>query len=200
MPVTTLHLIRHGSYDALGQVLTGRSGAYSLNEQGRAEAASLARALSGVVLVAVVSSPLQRARETAAPIATRSGLDVTTDPDLNELDFGDWTGSTFVDLHHRPEWQSFNRFRSTCAPPGGESMLVVQQRGLSAVMRLCARWPDGEVAVISHGDVLKAILAHFLGVPLDLFQRIEIAPASRSIVRVFPADVRVDAINLPASS
>lgn len=197
--MTTLHLIRHGSYDQIGHVLTGRSGSYSLNERGRAEADSLARTLSDVGLVAVFTSPLQRARETALPIATRAGLDVTIDPELNEIDFGDWTGAAFADLHHRPEWQAFNRFRSSRAPPGGESMLAVQQRAVAAMMRICARWPDGNVAVISHADVIRAILAHFLGVPLDLFQRIEVAPASRSIIRIFPADVRIDAINLPAA-
>ncbi len=197
--MTTLHLIRHGSYDQLGQVLTGCSGAYALNEQGRAEAVSLARTLSDVGLVAVFTSPLQRARETASPIAARAELEVMIDPDLSEIEFGDWTGAAFADLHHRPEWQVFNRFRSSRAPPGGESMLAVQQRAVSAMMRICARWPDGNVAVISHADVIKAILAHFLGVPLDLFQRIEVAPASRSIIRIFPADVRIDAINLPAA-
>lgn len=195
--VTTLHLIRHASYALLGNTLAGRSGDYALTAQGRAEAAALAATVFAGPTAEIVASPLRRARETAAPIAARAGLNVTIDPDLNEVDFGDWTGSTFATLHHRPDWQAFNRLRSLHAPPGGESMLAVQQRGIAAIMRICARCPDGAVAVVSHGDVIKAILAHLLGVPLDLFQRIEIAPASRSVVRIFPMDVRIDAINLP---
>ncbi len=200
MAVTTFHLIRHASYALLGNTLAGRSGDYALNQQGRAEAGALADALSGIPLASVISSPLRRALETAAPIAARAGVNVTIDPDLNEVDFGDWTGAAFESLHHSPDWQAFNCLRSVHAPPGGELMLAVQQRGIAAMMRICARYPDSAVAIISHGDVIKAILALLLGVPLDLFQRIEISPASRSVVRIFPVDVRIEAINLPPAA
>ena len=151
-------------------------------------------------VVALVSSPMQRARETAAPIAARLGLAVAIEPDLDEIDFGDWTGRRFDELHPSGEWQRFNRLRSAAQIPGGETMLTAQARAVSAILRLHNAWPEGEIAVVSHGDIVKALLAYFLGVPLDLFRRIEIAPASRSIVRLNAAEVRIEAMNLPAGA
>ncbi len=197
MNATTFYLIRHASYSLLGSVLAGRAAGHFLNEQGHAEARALADALAGHDITAVVSSPLERTRETAAAIAGRLGLPVITEDALTEIDFGAWEGMRFDALHGDPAWQAFNRFRSSVAPPGGETMLAAQQRAIDAVLRLHAQWPGQTIAVISHADVIKAMLAHFLAMPLDLFQRIEVAPASRSIVLLFAANVRVDGINLP---
>jgi broad specificity phosphatase PhoE len=197
---TTFHLVRHASYDQLGRRLAGRSPGHSLNEDGRAEAAALASAFSGRAIAAVVSSPLERARETAMPIAAAHGLPVAIEPDLNEIDFGDWTGMAFAELHGNPDWQRFNVFRSAVPIPGGESVLAVQARAVAAILRLRAAYPAGEVVAISHGDVVKAILFHFLGMPLDFLRRIEIAPASRSELVLHADDARVRAVNLPAGT
>lgn len=159
----------------------------------------LAKSLSGLPIGAVVASPLERARETAEAIAQPHCLPVTIEPGVNEIEFGEWTGSPFEALHAKPTWRAFNRFRGSACPPGGETMLDVQQRGVGALLRLRDLWLGKEVVVVSHGDPIKAILAHFLAIPLDLFHRIEIAPASRSIVRLFPDDVRIDAVNLPVN-
>lgn len=194
---TTFHLIRHGTYPLLGHVLGGRSAGHSLDAAGRAQAEALAEALAVRPIRAVVSSPLERTRETAAPIAARHGLAVAIEPDLNEIDFGEWTGAAFDELHARPAWRAFNLFRSSTPIPGGETMLAAQARAMAALLRLRAAYPEGDVAVVSHGDVVKAILAHFLGVSLDLFRRFEISPASRSVVVMHAEDAQVLAVNLP---
>lgn len=194
---TTFHLIRHGDYSLLGRVLAGRMTGYSLSETGREQARAIAQALAGRPIAAVVASPLERARETAEPIAEMHHLPVQIEPDVNEIDFGDWTGRTFPDLHATPVWRDFNRFRSTVPIPGGETLHAAQARGLAAIARLRSAHRDGEVVIVSHGDLIKVVVAHFLGVALDLFVRIEVAPASRSSIVVYDGDVRVTGMNLP---
>ena len=194
---TTVHLIRHASYDLLGRVLAGRSPGHFLNARGRPEAAALAASLAQLPLAAVVSSPLERTRETAAPIAERLGLSVAIDDDLSEIDYGDWTGSPIAELHASPAWRRFNSFRGTAEIPGGETMLAAQARALRAVLRLRAAWPEHQIAVVSHGDIVKAVLAHFLAMPLELMRRMEISPASRSVLALHDADACVLGVNLP---
>ena len=195
--MTVFHLVRHAEHGLLGRVLTGRMPGVSLNERGREQAARLARHFSGKAVAAVVSSPMERAQETAAPIAAALGLEVTTDAGLDEIDFGDWTGMAFEALQGAPEWQAWNQFRGTAPTPGGETML----EALGRALRCLARWrravPDSEVVMVSHQDVFKAVLAHSLGAPLDLMQRIELGAGSCSVLRVLEdGGVRVEEINL----
>jgi broad specificity phosphatase PhoE len=157
----------------------------------------LAEELAAHAIAAVVSSPLERTRETAEAIAKPHGLVVDIEPRLTEIDCGQWTGMSFEAMRGDPVWNDFHTFRSTLCPPGGETMLAAQLRAIEAMMRLRERWPGQELVVVTHGDVVKVVLAHFLGVPLDLFQRIEISPASRSVVRLFATDVRAEGVNLP---
>jgi probable phosphoglycerate mutase len=168
-----------------------------LNQDGRAQAAALAGHFAGRGITAVIASPMQRARETAAPIAAALGLKLLVEPRFDELDVGAWTGATFQDLHTDREWQAFNRFRSFAPVPGGETMLAVQARAVAAIGALRETHPDGEVVVVSHSDVVKSLLAYFLGVPLDLFRRLEITPASRSKLILYDDDARIDGINHP---
>ena len=197
--MTVFHLVRHAEHGLLGRVLTGRMPGVSLNERGRGQASQLARRFAGCPIVAVVSGPLQRAQETARPIAAALGLELTTDAGLDEVDFGDWTGTTFEALHGLPAWWAWNQFRGTAPTPGGETMLEALARVLRTLARLRDAHPGGEVVLVSHQDVLKAVLMHSIGAPLDLLQRIELAPASSSILRVFDdGGVRVDGVNLPA--
>ncbi len=197
---TLLHLIRHASYPPLGSMLAGRAPGLSLTEAGRAEAELLSARLAGHHLAAVFTSPRERARETAAPIAARHGLAPLVDADLDEIDFGTWTGRSFAELAEDPDWQAFNLFRAFSPIPGGETMAAVQARAVAALLRLSAAYPEAELAVVSHGDVIKGMLLHVLGAPLDLMRRIDLAPASRSVVSLGRLDARVLAINLPPGS
>lgn len=196
---TTVHLIRHATYGLVGNTLAGRSPGHHLGSEGRRQAEAVAADLARQPLAAVVASPLERAQETAAPIAARHGLTVAIDPGLNEVAFGHWTGARFDDLAGRADWQAFNSFRSMAPVPCGESMLDAQARAVAALLRLRAAWPNAEVAVVSHADVVRAMLAHLLGISLDLFHRLDIAPASRSVVILHDGDAQVLGVNLPPS-
>jgi len=195
---TTFHLVRHAAHGLLGRVLTGRMPSVSLNEDGRAQTLRLADYFLACPVAAVVSGPLQRAQQTAAPIAVALGLVVTTDAGLDEIDFGEWTGMGFDALQDSVPWQAWNLRRGTAPTPGGETMLEALARALRSLARLRRAYPDGEVVLVSHQDLLKALLMHSLGAPLDLMHRIELAPASRSVLRIFgDGSARVDGMNLP---
>ena len=182
--MTTFALIRHASHDLVGRAIVGRTAGVQLSQEGLDQADALAERLQASSIQALYASPLERARATATPIAARLRLEVALADELNEIDFGAWTNRTLADLHDLDEWRRFNLFRSGSRIPGGETMVEVQDRVLRLVERLCSAHPEATVALISHGDVIKATLAYYLGVPLDLFQRIEISPASVSIVRI----------------
>lgn len=182
--MTTFGLIRHANHSLLGRTIVGRTPGVRLSPAGLRQAEALAGRLADSPIGALYSSPLERARATAAPIAERLRLEVQIADELNEIDFGDWTNRTLADLHEIEAWRQFNAFRSSSRVPNGEAMIEVQGRMLRLVDRLCAAHPAQTVALVSHGDVIKATLAHHLGVPLDLFQRIEISPASVSVVRI----------------
>jgi probable phosphoglycerate mutase len=182
--VTTLLLIRHGQTDAIDQYVAGTAEGTPLNAVGRAQVARLAARLRDRPITAIVASPLTRTRETAAAVAEPHRVAVETAADLGEFEFGDWTSRTFRELDADAQWQRFNRVRSLTAAPGGELMLDVQRRAIAELIRITAKYPDGCVAVVSHGDVIRAALMYFLGIPLDFVHRLEIGPASVSIVAI----------------
>jgi probable phosphomutase (TIGR03848 family) len=194
--VPTVLLVRHGRTTAnAGGILAGWTDGVALDEQGTAQAAALASRLAAVPLAAIVSSPLQRCRETAAALAAVPGPagarpEVELDAMLGEAHYGDWTGRTLKELAKDPLWRVVQAHPSAVTFPGpqGESMLGMQQRAVDAVRRhdLAIAAAHGEDAVwvaVSHGDVIKAVLADALGMHLDAFQRIVVDPASVSIVR-----------------
>jgi probable phosphoglycerate mutase len=187
--------VRHGAYGLLDLALGGRSD-HALNDAGRAQAAHVARVLAARPVAAVVASPVRRAVETAEPIAAALGLTPELEPDFAEIAFGAWTGASFDALAGQPAWQAWNNFRGAAEVPGGESMLAVQARAMAACRRLAARFGEAEVAVVSHADVIKGVLALLLGMPLDLMRRIDIAPGSMSRVALYPDDARVLEVNL----
>ncbi len=192
-------LIRHGSTDLLGRVLYGRMAGVHLNSEGQAQARNLADALKQRYrLDEVVSSPMERALETAQFIADAQGLGVSIDEGVNEIDFGNWKGKTFDDLARSEDWKRYNEVRSTCSPPGGEFMTEVQIRSWGAVRQIMARHSQGDmvtVAVVTHGDVIRALLILLLGMPLDHIHRLEIAPASVSEVLLGSGQPRVRTVN-----
>jgi len=185
LTMTTFLLIRHGLCDAVGQSIAGRSPGVYLNQAGKKQAARLAERLADLALAGLYSSPLERALETAHPIAVRHALQIQTLQGLNEIDFGEWTGKSLADLDQLSGWQTFNSFRSGSRIPGGENMAEVLARAVGEIDRLGQLHPGpGLVAVVSHGEVLRTLLAHALGISLDLMQRLELSPASISILRM----------------
>jgi probable phosphoglycerate mutase len=182
--MTTFYLIRHGHVDTVNRLIGGRQPGIHLTPQGRQQAEALAERLAEEPIAHLFSSPLDRTRETARPVAERLSLEVHLADDLLELDFGQWTGCEFHDLQSDPHWKRFNAFRSGTRIPGGETMLEVQSRVVGLMERLRDRHPEEAIALVSHGDVIRSALCYWLAVPLDFFQRIEISLASVSILRV----------------
>ncbi len=192
-------LIRHGSTDLLGRVLYGRMPGVHLNSEGASQANALAQALQfRYPLREVISSPMDRAIETAQPIADRQGLNVEIDGSFNEIDFGEWMGKPFPELHDLELWKRYYQSRATTRPPGGESMMDVQSRAWSGIARIMERYrqdKDANVAVVTHGDVVRALIVLVLGMSLDHIQRIEAAPASVSELLIRRSDLRVRTVN-----
>ena len=185
--MTRVFLIRHATNDALKNgVLYGRTPGVHLNEEGRAQAQALAERMSAVDLAAVYSSPLERAQETAAPLAERQGVDVVVHPGLAETDAGEWTGQPLEEVRKLEAWQELMAYPSGVALPDGESLWQAQVRMVEAVEEI--RAAHERVAIVSHADPLRVLVAHYLGLPLDLFRRLTISPAS---ITVFDFDVPV---------
>jgi probable phosphomutase (TIGR03848 family) len=183
-------LVRHGRTPTTGQVLPGRATGLHLSDEGTAQAEAVAERIgqladgaagtTGRRPVAVYASPLERTRETARPIARRLGLRVRSDRGLLECDFGDWTGAKLADLAKKPEWTTVQRNPSGFRFPAGESFLEMQARMASALARLVERHRGETVVAVSHADPIKAVVAQAAGTPLDLFQRLTVAPCSVS--------------------
>ena len=184
--MTTFLLIRHASCDPVGRLIAGRQPGVHLNEAGKQQALQLAERLSPLSIAALYSSPLERAIETAEPIAARNQLELLPAPGFNEVDFGSWTGKTFTELKSLAEWRRFNEFRSGSRIPGGENMAEVLSRSLGALEQLQKRHaqPGALVAVVSHGDVLRMLVTHALGMPSDFIHRLELSPASVTVLEV----------------
>jgi probable phosphomutase (TIGR03848 family) len=193
--VTTFLLVRHATCDPVGRSIAGRLPGIPLNAEGREQAARLALRLRDLALDAIYSSPIQRARETADAIAEGRDVEVRLADELVELDFAEWSGRTLAELDDDPQWRRFNQLRSITRASSGESMLSVQSRAVALLERLRVEHPRGRVALVSHGDVIRGLVAHLAGIPLDLFQRLEIDPASVSVIDVGDQHVALRCIN-----
>jgi probable phosphomutase (TIGR03848 family) len=185
--VAVVLLVRHGLTALTGPVLAGWTPGVHLDERGRAQAAALAERLREVPLRAVVSSPLERCRETAeAILATRNGTPSHVDDRFGEVRYGDWTGEKLETLAKDPLWKVVQTHPSGVRFPGaeGESLSAAQHRAVSAIRDWNAELGDDAVYLVcSHGDIIKAIVADALGLHLDQFQRIQADPASLSVIR-----------------
>ena len=176
---TTVLLVRHGQTATTGRVLPGRAPGLHLSDDGRRQAEAAAQRIAKLKRVAAVyASPLERARETAMPIARIRSLALRIERGLLELDVGSWTGSRLDRLSKRPEWTTVQRYPSGFRFPEGESFVEMQARVTAALARMVEHHPGGVVVAVSHADPIKAALAHALGMHLDLFQRLAIAPGS----------------------
>jgi probable phosphoglycerate mutase len=193
--MTTVLLIRHANNDLVGKTIASWMPGVHLNEEGRVQANRLAGRLENVSLRAIYCSPLERALETAQPVARKLDLPVQIREELGEVRFGDWTGCTIADLDRTPLWQRFNAYRSGTRAPNGELMLESQVRIVNAMEAMRAAHPGECIAVVSHGDVIRAALVYYLGMAMDNFHRIEISPASITTLELNDWGVRVLALN-----
>ncbi len=184
--MTTFLLIRHGENDWVGRRLPGWTPGIHLNERGRAQAEALAALLRPVRLAAVCSSPLERALETARPLARSKGLTVLRTRGLAEMQVGDWQGQSLRRLSRHKLWRVIQQAPSLARFPGGESFPEAQARIVAALeaLRLKYASPRAVVACFSHGDMIKLAVAHYVGLPLDLFQRLAADPASITALHI----------------
>lgn len=193
--MTVFLLVRHGAHVLGGERIAGRKPGVHLSDLGRQQANRLAARLAGTPIHAIYTSPIDRTRETADILAARLGLQPGVLAALTEVDFGHWTGGELGELRRLPRFHQWNAFRSGTRIPGGESMLETQARIVAAMLTLCEHHPNQYIALVSHGDVIKSAVAYFLGVPLDLFLRIEIGLTSLSVVSVGGSGPWVHCIN-----
>ncbi len=177
-------LIRHANNPTIGKLPPGRRPGVHLNEEGKAQAKLLAQRLAGIPVDAIYCSPLERACETAFPLAEHFGLEIHTSENLTEIEIGEWSGVEFKTLDLDPRWRQYNLFRTGTRPPKGELMLEVQQRMVTEIEDLREKYPHGTVAVISHADPIKSVLAHYAGIPLDFLFRLEISLVSISMLSI----------------
>jgi broad specificity phosphatase PhoE len=180
--MTNVLLIRHATYDMMGKTILGRTPEIQLNDEGTREAEQLAEKLSLLPIDAIYSGPLERARQTAQPLARILNLPLQVATEFNELDMGEWTDVTLAKLDFIPEWHTWNARRSEITPPAGESMQQVQERVLEKITNLSNQFRC--IAIFTHGDVIRAALTYYLGMHLDLLLRFQIDPASVSLVQM----------------
>jgi probable phosphoglycerate mutase len=176
----TILLIRHAAHGHLGDVLSGRQEGIPLAPEGVRQAAALARRLSAAPPDAVQASPVQRAQETAQAIAAECGREVETVAALDEIDFGEWTGRRFAELDGDPAWSRWNTARAEAEAPGGESMAAAQERAMAHLRGAAERHAGGTVAMVTHCDIIRAIVAAVLGLSLDRILRFDVSPATIS--------------------
>lgn len=176
-------MVRHGKTPSTGKLLPGRAKGLHLSDTGKQEALVVAERLSKLKKVAAIyASPLERARETAAPIAKALKQKVIINKGLLECDFGDWTGEELAKLMKLPEWSNVQRAPSTFRFPKGESFTEMQTRMVSTLDDLRKKHSGGVVICVSHADPIKAAVAHAMGTHIDLFQRIVISTCSVTAV------------------
>lgn len=193
--MTLLLLVRHGHTPTAGKVLTGWEEGVHLTERGREQAEDLVRRLEDLPVRAIYSSPLERCLETAAPLARARGLEVEVRRELIEVGYGEWTGRSIRQLARTKLWRSVQHTPSAVRFPGGESLHEVQARATDAVRRVAEAHPNDTVAVVTHADVVRLVLADLAGVHLDLYQRWSVEPASVSAVALHDGSPRILKVN-----
>jgi probable phosphoglycerate mutase len=184
---TRVHLVRHGAHELIDRVLVGRMEGVPLSEEGRQQARSLVRRLGTRRISGLYTSPRQRARETADIIAEHLGLALEVTTRLDELNFGGWTGRTFSQLDADPAWRQWNEARSRVRPPGGETMREAQARALRYISETHRARAGSTVVMVTHAEIIRAVVLHCLAWPLDAWQGVEIPPASVTTLDIRPS-------------
>ncbi|MFC3127396.1 histidine phosphatase family protein [Pseudoroseomonas globiformis] len=192
---TTLFLVRHAAHSRVADTLCGRMPGVALSPPGQAQAEQIAQWLQDEQVNALYTSPLQRCQETAAPLARVLGLKPISDEALVEIDFGEWTGARFAALQNDSRWTRWNARRDDAAAPGGETMAAVRDRVAGRMAELAALYPEGRLLLVSHCDVIRAAMCHLLGLPMQGYERFEIAPGSLSTAVIWPGGGKVLSLN-----
>lgn len=192
---TTLLLVRHALNDWVGDKLAGWTPNVHLNDKGRAQAEALSQRLAHRQIAAIYSSPLERAVETAQIIAVPYQLEVQIREGVGEVRYGEWTGQSLKELAKEDAWRVVQFYPSGARFPGGEAILEMQARAVAELDAIVAQHPSQTILVVSHADVIKAALAHYVGLHLDLFQRLVVSPASLSVVAFMPMGPRLVVLN-----
>ncbi len=194
----TLLLICHGENDYLKKnILPGRIPGVHLNDEGRQQAEALAAALEELPIAAIYASPLERAVETAQPSAQAKGLEIQVEPGLSDTDVGEWEGRSWKALERSKAWRAIQQMPSQFRFPGGESFAENQERAVAALERIAAAHRKEEmVAVVFHADPIKLAIAHFIGLPLDDFQKLMVGTGSVSVLTIGRSSTRLAALNL----
>ena len=182
--MTTIYLVRHGVTSHTGHKLTGWMEGVHLTEEGVQQAEATAEQLSGVEFSAIYSSPIDRTRETAEIIAARHELEVSITRGIGEVQYGKWTNKPMKSLAKTKLWGTLQRWPSSVRFPEGESLREVQTRSVAEIERLREKHPKETICCVSHADTIKLVIAHYMGIHIDLFQRIFIGPASVSVVHI----------------
>ncbi|MFP4165035.1 MAG: histidine phosphatase family protein [Chitinispirillaceae bacterium] len=191
----TILFVRHGECDFVGNYIAGRKEGIHLNRKGRDQACRLARRLENVSVSAIFSGPLERVAETAGYIARVKNIPVTVAWELNEVDSGRWTSVPFDELRGDPQWNNYTVFRSSTRIPGGEMLPEVVCRVSSFIERIRREMDGSTVVMVSHGNPIKAAVAHYAGIPPDYIRRFRIEPASVSVLRIDNFGAEVDCVN-----
>jgi ribonuclease H / adenosylcobalamin/alpha-ribazole phosphatase len=182
--MTLCLLARHARHSQIECILMGRKDRGPLSAEGRNEAAELAARAGRLAITGLKSSPRQRALETAAIVAKATGLAIQVCPELDEIDFGSWTGRSFSDLQTDPAWRQWNAERGQSRPPQGESMAEAQQRIVNHLRRLHSACPNGRVLMLSHAEPIRAAVLHYMSLPLDDWSRLEIPPVGLAEIKM----------------
>jgi probable phosphoglycerate mutase len=193
--VTTFFLVRHGVTPETGKKLTGWTPGVHLSETGVAQARAAGEYLADKKIRAIYSSPIDRTRDTADEIAERLSLPVTDDEQIGEIHFGSWTNRSLKQLATTKLWKTVQSYPSGARFPDGESLREAQARSVGELERLRGAHPKKSLCVVSHADLIKLITAHYLGMHLDQFQRIHIAPASITTIAVDDAGPMIVGVN-----
>jgi probable phosphomutase (TIGR03848 family) len=198
--VTIFYLVRHGVTSHTGHRLSGRLPDIHLSDAGRSEAEVAASSLAKVRLKSIYSSPMDRCIETARIIADKHGLPARTRKDLAEVEYGTWTNRSLKAVARTKLWSSVQKWPSGTRFPEGESFVEIQSRGVAVLEDLRIRHPKDRICVVSHGDVIRLVMAHYMGIHLDLFQRILVTPSSISVLSVTDSGPLVLTLNAPPGS
>jgi broad specificity phosphatase PhoE len=192
---TTFHFVRHGEHDRVDRTLCGRMPGVVLNARGKEQARAAGRHLAALRPLRILTSPLERARGTADIIGEETGCPVENAEALQEIDCGEWTGKAFDELHKDSRWKDWNDARAVTRLPGGEMMIEVQARIARYIESLRRLYESARLILVSHSDVIKAAILFHIGLSLDLFSRIEIAPGSISTLVIGDWGARLVSLN-----